>query len=365
MAKSPHSYPEDISSLIQKASVSEVPQLILSFPLPLMTRCIQALQRHPHSHKKLKVIIQTLQETTHLEACGRGLSSKQFLDILKSIHHQHLAIDKLSPILVGLSPHIFFQTLCALPTTQVNILRTAGLLEPLQHHLNLFAQECELISQQYMQVVNDLYKTIHLMHREDLTQEDIHFVLGKIFDLREKYKKLLNAINKALAIAWPTYRLDLLNKLNELKEHIYHQYIQSVGLPRSEAKQPTGLFATLEQFLLNTFNSDDGEGHIIVMQDDDLAIEGLTKLSIWYLKDYWELGLLPSIQSEKDLELDASLFSEKERLKHRQEIFSLVQENLTKLGISKVKDLKKAQIFSKKMLKDYIAQHQDRLLTNS
>lgn len=353
---------EGVLAFFQHASIAQIQQQAPSLPCTFITLGIQALQNCPKGHEKMRATIQVLQELPQLEACGRGLSTKQFIYLLKSFQQHQLAIEKLSPILVGLPPYVFFQVLYNLPASHIDILKIEGLLEPLQHHLHLFTHECEQITQQYRQDVLHLYQRIQELHREELNHRNLQQMSDQILAKREQYKTLLNTLNKALAIAWPTNRLDLLDKLNQQKETLYHHFIQSVGAPRSGGIPPTGLFLALEKFLFNTFTTEDGT--IDSLYDDELAIEGLAKLSIWYLKDYWELGLLPSIHSIEELELDPNQFSEKERLQHRQKLFNLVQDNLSQIGIKIVRDLKQAQIFSKNMLKEYIDNHNDLLPKN-
>ena len=91
------------------------------------------------------------------------------------------------------------------------------------------------------------------------------------------------------------------------------------------------------------------------LKDSDAAIEGLTRLSVWYLKDYWELGLLPSIDVPAKLNLDPHRFSEEECKQYHQHLLTLVQDLLNKLNIGTVGALKKARIYSKPLLKAYIA----------
>jgi hypothetical protein len=132
--------------------------------------------------------------------------------------------------------------------------------------------------------------------------------------------------------------IDLIDKLSSVNEMLQHQLIHSVGV-RGKGQDPsTGLYLTLEQHLSSIFDTS--------LQDSDAAMEGLTRLSIWYLKDYWELGLFPSVQQASDLEA------------HHPQFLAQIQK---KLQIQTVGDLKKAYLFPKPLLKAYITQHQELL----
>ena len=317
----------------------------------------------PHlSTRQLLSLIRQLKENAELEAVGKRLSLDQFLDLLSHLRKETNLVAKLSPLLVGLSPYIFFQALHLMPISSVEVLKREGVLEPLQHQLNLFIHECELVNRQAMELANGLTVEIQESHINDWDHHDLEIMLLKIEQIRDYYEEIIKAINKALALTWNTNRIDLLDKLNHLKEVSLNQ-MQKVGAPRHESGPPTGLFSILETFLHNTYGSvEAAQEDIEALQDDDSSIEGLAKFSIWYLNDYWELGLLPKITSVEELELDPVRYNERERVQHRQQLFNQVQQNLNKLGIGLVGDLKKAEIFSKKMLIEHINKHQKKIL---
>ena len=92
------------------------------------------------------------------------------------------------------------------------------------------------------------------------------------------------------------------------------------------------------------------------MKDDEPAVEGLVKFSVWYLKDYWELGLLPGVEKQADLDIDMEKHTEAERAEYREKLFTLARDTLDQVGLSTVGDLKNAFIFSKQTLQEYINQ---------
>lgn len=350
-----------IATLFKNSEPTDIEKFISTLAPLQITAGILALNNEEAMifQTKLMYILSGLKEISQLEAVGRALSTKQLLSALALFSRKPLANNVLSPILVGLSPQVFFEAIyfasdaCLLPFKQ------EGLLEPLEHHLNHFIHESEKRLKEYYTKMEEIAQEIAQINCQELSNQELHLIRVHIEHLKGSYHDLQEALNKALAIAWKTNRIDLIENLSHLKEIVNHQLIHKVGTERTEFTSSTGLFAALEEFLFSTYGSSlSMQKDLESLSDTDLAIEGLTKLSVWYLKDYWEVGLLPSIVNQEELSLSHLRPYEKEWLQKRQEWFNLVQKNLEKLGIGIVSDLKKANIFSKKMLKEFIIQHQ-------
>lgn len=349
-----------IPALFQQSEPKELEKFIATLSPNQITSGILALQDEEAMtfQSKLMHILQGLHDIPQLEAVGRALSTKQLLGALALFSRKPFANDKLCPLLVGLSPQVFFEAIYFTPDSSLAPLKQEGLLEPLEHHLNMFIHECEKLLKDYQNKIVEISQEIAQINCQELSNQELHHIRVHIEHLRGSYQDLLEAINKALAITWKTNRIDLIEKLSHLKEVVHHQLTQDIGMERTEFKSSTGLFAALEEFLYSTYGASlSMQEDLESLNDDDLAIEGLTKLSVWYLKDYWELGLLPSVTNAEELNLSHLPPYEKEWLQKRQEWFNLVQKNLEKLGIGLVRDLKNANIFSKKMLKEFIDQH--------
>lgn len=356
--------PENATSMLLQSSIKELEAGISSLPQQQLTSCISYLQTHDHndSEERLLAITSATDDPARLEAIGKGFSLHQFLVILNAFSQKMLPIEKLSPLLVGVAPAIFQQALNPLTLHQLNVLKGESSTEPLQHQLTLFAHAFDRIFSQQEAAVLQIYKKIEELGIEELSHRSLTEIENRIAEIKNFAATQLSTIDQALSITWATNRLDLIKNLNQLKEHFYHQLHQQIGSPTSHDHLATGLYAALEQFLYGTFgttnpstNSNESLG------DTDAAIEGLAKFSIWYLPDYWDVGLLPSILNLEDLELDPAKYSEKERFDHRQSLFNEVQKNLNKLNLNQISDLKKFQIFSKTMLKEFIYKNQQLL----
>lgn len=358
---------EDANTFLFQSPIKDLKSGVASLPPQQLTACVSLLQTQDHtdSLQRLIAIIQATDEAARLEAVGKGFSVTQFLSILSAIDQHALPIEKLSPLLVGLIPAVFQQALMQISDSQLEILKQESLTEPLQHQLTLFIHAFERLCQEQEAATIQLYKYVEEQKLEYLTYQLLAQIENRIKEIRKSSEGYLAAIDQALAITWTTNRLDLITNLNQLKERFFHQVHQQIGSPRSVNYPASGIFGTLEQFLNGAFApttmSEDKES----LSDEDAAIEGLAKFSIWYLPDYWEIGLLPNIHKPEELELDSEKFEEKERFVHRQLLFSTIQENLNKLNLFKVSDLKKFQIYSKTMLKEYIAKNQKLLLEGS
>lgn len=353
---------EQFSSFISHASSHAIQQLSRQLSLPQLTLAAQWLLSLNLSNREEKALalFKGLKDNVQFEAVGKGSSDALFLFILRAMSEEELLPDYLSPLLVGLSPHIFFEALLRMPDAYLQPLKHESILEPLQHHLNVFVNECEAADQKCLIQLDVLQEEIKELNPANMSRHDVKQIELRINHLREEYEKLLNGINRALALTWASLRLDLIEKLNDLKEAILMR-LNEIGLPPSDLFLPTGLFNALINQLSDVFKSSIEENDFL--KDGDPAIEGLAKFSIWYLPDYWKAGLLPSIQSEEDLEPKKLKITEIEKLEHRQHLTELVQHNLSRIGIRTVGDLKRARIFSKKMLEEYISQHQKALHT--
>lgn len=351
--------PEDLYLLFRQSSPKQIKDFISQMSPNQIASGILALQEEAAAFQaKFMAIFHGLKDSLQVEAIGKNLSSQQFLSALALFNKETIDLNKLSSLLVGISPHVFFETIYFASQDILEPLRREGLLEPLQHQLCLFVHEAEKVLGEYQYQIDCLHQEIEQIDHQNLGSEELHSIQDNIEKLKESHQNLLEAINKALAITWKTNRIDLIEKFNQLKEKAHSQVNQQIGREKSEHSPATGLFAALEQSLFSAYSSSISmQCDIESLSDDDLSIEALTKLSIWYLKDYWELGLLPSVKDIQELNLEHLQPYGKEWLQQRQYWFNLVQQNLERLNIGRVRDLKKANIFSKKTLKEYISQH--------
>lgn len=254
---------------------------------------------------------------------------EQFLDALN-----HPGQD-LSEVLIALPPKVFSAALHHFQNKHLELLKNEKLLEPLQYHLTQFAHEGESLYHDMYEKIEKFEVGLQSIQILGLSSQDLIKLISTIDSFRIELLSFLERTRIALSIGWNTERVDLIEKLSDMNEKLQHLLVNLVGHPSSEKSESTGLFLKLKDTLSSIYD--------LSLKDEDASVEGLTRLSIWHLKDYWEMGLLPEIPDFKTLDLSAP------------ELFAHVQERLKRLKIGTVAELKRENIFSKDMLKTYIA----------
>jgi hypothetical protein len=344
--------PDGLKKFISESSVEQFKTALPHFSFAALTECFVLLRTQPvlDSKGKFNCLFQFVDSPTTLENLGKHFSVPHFLSFLEFLDHHPSYHNRLTFNLVGLDPLVFSQALHLLQYHHLAYLKNESLLEPLQYHLMQFAHEGESLQQQTEQKVQQFIQNLSSTKPEELTEDSLNTLINQIDSLRNQLLDYLERISTALAIVWHTDRIDLIEKLSSINEALQHQLAYPIGHRPSDHLSSTGLYYELEQALSSIFDAS--------LKDEDAALEGLTRLSIWHLKDYWELGLLPSIHHIQELDLDPKRYNEEERLAHHQRLLSLVQQKLERLQIGTVGSLKKAYLFSKPLLKRYISQHQ-------
>lgn len=343
-----------LQTFVPQSTFEQFQLAIWQYSFVELAEAIVLLNTHPSidGNAKLDALFVYLSSHINLEVLSKHFTPKTFvyfLEYLSANPHLH---KQLAYILIGLPPAVFSEALQLLNSGHLNLLRHEGWLESLQYQLLQFIHEGEFLRNSIEQDANQFKQDLSSAIVDQLTYENYQQLLQMVENMQKRALNYLFRMKTALAIVWHTDRMDLIEKLSKIHESIQHVLNLFIGFPETDGKPPTGLFAILEKILSRVFNDS--------LNDDDAAIEGMTRLSVWHLKDYWELGLLPSIQNEEDLDLASPTYREEERFKHQNELKELVQLELEKLGIGTVGDLKRFHLFSKPLLKEYIEKHRSR-----
>lgn len=312
--------------------------------------------------QKTHAFLESLSNPLQLEAVGRVLSIKQIHEIMTvaSVSNGPI-LEKLFPIFVGMPHQNFVDLLLHAPPEQLTLLKQQSITEPVQHHLTLLIQELTADMAKCGMRLAIMESELETLDLSEIETSQIADQERKIELLRESLLSIQFTTGKALALAWNTNRMDLIDKLSKLKEQS-QRFIQAViGSPRSASTEPSGLYAALEKRLDSVFGNSDAHLHTEALQNDEPVIEALVKFSVWYLHDYQEIGLLPQLDNAGPLELDVSNHSEQERLEYREKLFAIVERNLQSLRFFTLADLKQAKIYSKKALKNYIMSHREKM----
>jgi hypothetical protein len=195
------------------------------------------------------------------------------------------------------------------------------------------------------------------LNLDEVTSTQIALLTEEIENNANTYQSLLEKINRLLMLIWNTNRTDLIEKLSIAKETVQRVLNMRIGNPKTEVTSSTGLFGHFEQRLSAVYGGADNQQDIETLDDDEPALEALAKFSIWYLRDYWEIGLLPKITDPQHLIFRQERQLDEHPSSFREKLYQEVQANLKKLQLSTVKDLKQREIFSRATLKEYIQKH--------
>lgn len=300
----------------------------------------------PEWHNRIVELFRQINDRLHLETLGKAVTAQQTLAIIKSCHRANvIEQSKLPPFLAGLQESVFRQVLSEAKNIEMQVLKRESLTEQIQHHLTLFIAEMGNTIRDYTILITTLEKDIDQFSVEELSKEEVLLLFERIDGVSNQFSQALEQTNQALALSWNTMRLDLIEKLNAIKDVFYKFSALVIGHPRTAEANPRGLYAKLEEKLFLVYGNPNNALEIV--RDDEPAFNALSKLSLWYVQDYWDIGLLPGIKNPQ-------LLPEKDLSKNRENLIQEAKNNLDKTGLRTVKDLKEALIFSKTTIKNFI-----------
>jgi hypothetical protein len=282
-----------------------------------------------------------------IESAAAVMTLPQFTAVVEEIaaHKNHLPL--IPALLVGFPYHQFRTFIDEAPKSLIDLLKQESQSEALQHHINLFIHQLtEQIAHQE-RLAEDVN---HAIEKIDYHQIDLA-VVDQLVDALDaivmESERLIETLATPIELAWNTGRSDLVDRLSYLKEHLIHLVTEYVGNMRNKEQASTGLYALLEQKLNNIYSAKN-EHDIEALADNEPAIEGLTRLGLWYPKDYWQLGLLPHLADPEKLGNNTK----------KQDLLKIVRANLKKICLNTVGDLKTAHIYSRSMLQRYVLENQ-------
>jgi hypothetical protein len=348
---------EELSRYVEKASPNELEVAVSQMNIEQLQQTILQIDKDKDAKwkQKIRAVILGLNNRSQLEIAAAKLTVDQVIELIdKTLQLEDKHHWKLSPLLVGMQFEIFAQILSQASPSQLQVLQHEGVTEPVQHQLTALSHE---LSNQILEIeteIDRIDEELENLKLNEMDREDVLELQHQIGVYSEFFERCFQQANKALAIAWNTNRLDLIESLNKIKDSCQKYNIYGVGLPRNAESPATGLYNKIELKLFSIYGDPEDPSNREALRDNEPALEALVKFSIWYLRDYWELGLLPSVKRQEDLDLDLSKHSELERTHHREQLFTQAQNNLKHIGLATVSDLKNAYIFSKKTLREYI-----------
>lgn len=307
--------------------------------------------RNTKTDTSLQHTVLELKDTAELEAFAKKLSAEELDATLDFLKNSEIGRQKLSPIIMGAPQEIFVKLLQNASPSLIFSLQQDDVADAVQHQLTLMAHE----KREMMK--SDQLKFSNLEH--DIKHLNLDF-LNEAWETLDSFAVALsNSIKEivpALRLVWNTNRLDLIDSFSSAKENAERLLIFGIGHPLTHDRPATGLYDLLERKMQSVYGSEGSDEDPNSFQDDEPIVEALTKLSVCYLEDYWEVGLLPQIPSKEQLKLE-SCCSEKDQADYRHRLLLDAKKRLEDLGLKCVRDLKYAHIYTKNALSSYIKNH--------
>ena len=305
----------------------------------------QGLTSSPPLHWKqiLAQLVKKQSEKSAFEAFGKDMSPSEILELLdwSTSDSCPLGRDMISATFAGIQQGVFCTALTNTSPEQLNILRQYSSMETVLHHIVQLSHELKRECGVFNDLITKEIKRIQTLNLSEIIPDEIESIHEELREIRKQGEEIIHTTAKTLGLAWHTSRADIIQELSHTKELCQQCLNKSVGFFKTNEKPSTGLWESLEQRLDLVFSDVDTKDNITFMKDTDLALEALVKFSVWHLRDYYEIGLIPQSTKEVPAEREENLFA-------------LAERKLSKLGLHTLKDLKDKNIYSKRALVLYL-----------
>lgn len=353
-------YSEDqIPALIDSLSPKELQDSASMLSTHQVQLVIRALTDHSKAHwsAKLHGFLRGINDLHHLESVGKAINLPQLLELLDFAAGNREQAWKLFPIFVTIPHPLFSQMLLEMPEKRKHQLQLLCASEPLQHHLLMYIHELRNRLEEIQNEFKILENDISLLNAAELSLEDLTHIQGRLNDHRQSVVVIRSKIENALSLAWNASSSDLIEMLSEYRERYERFLFRMIGHPPHHTTNSSGLFRQLEDQLASVFGKETDGKNLEALRDNEPALEALARLQLWYIEDYWKVGLLPDVTDQAELALPV-ISNNPALLAHYR---SKVEHNLRLLGLKTVRDLKKHLVVSKALLANHIAKHQHKM----
>lgn len=335
--------PADWKHRLPKLTPLEISELI-----PLAAK-----ETNPDNWKDLlAAAFHSLEDKASLEALGSAIDTAQFIEILSLAGSRHKnEAEKLTSLLVTLSPAVFKETLAHAGSKALELLKGETFGEPLLHHLTLLVREIDNdIEQAAIEAVRfgDELETLDLTA---LNTARSNALFSSIDQMAAQTQQVIEILQNAQRLAWVADRADLIDDLSKAKDRAHKTLLYIAGDGEADFATPQNLHSHLKKKINALFSNADDQGGVTFMHDEQPALDAIVKFSVWYLNDYEEIGILPR-GSMRKLE---NARNEEEKQAIRKALFDEASANLSKAGLNTLHDLKQARLFSKAALKEYLS----------
>lgn len=315
-----------------KRNLPKLTPLEVSIVIPLATQ-----DASPHDwQEKIGSAFNALDEIEALESLGSALDLPQFQTILAQLETLgSQPPGKLLCLFASLPHTVFIQWLSSAPENQLSFIRALAIGEPVQHQLSVAVRNCEQEFENLMKKTLAEADRLQLLELSTLGNADFQQLNDSIASLDLEAKAILHCLRNTLYIAWNTGRADLIESLSWLNDSCHRLLQEVIGTDIR-----IGLKGVLHSKIEKVFSDVDAQGNTIAMPDTTPALEALGKFSIWYPRDYEEIGLLPPGTCQKCEE---------------EELMAQASKALSAIGLATLADLKAKGIVSKRALLAYIS----------
>lgn len=317
-------------------------------------RFILKLNLFSQMYEKLEKILK-LRSKAELESAAAELNLSEVHQIMSIIDQKEKGNEeKLMPLLVGMPAQTFYQLLKEIAPLELKLLKEIGPTEALHHKLLAFFHDWTFELNALGVQTENLEKQVEKLPLQDLKKEEILSLKEQIDALGTQIEEHLATLNNALTVAWNTKWIDIIDHLSHLKDQYLRLNASFVGVPKNSEHAASGLYKQLEERLARVYCLKEGQERLRLLAGEEPAIEALASLGIFYLEDYWNLGLLSGYSSLRELRQALRTKTHEEKTVVLEELIKKAEDKLKSLGLANVNSLKEANIFSKEMLLEYI-----------
>ncbi|CRX38329.1 hypothetical protein [Estrella lausannensis] len=303
---------------------------------------LELLLLPPQEQKeKLTALLSGIKSNSALTLIGKLLTPSQFLTLLEEPSTCTPSI--LNPLLAGFPEPLFLDCISLASKETLTALGRQTFGEPIEHHLAAAVQTVDNSLQQLYDSLKISEHDIQLLETGTLTGADLKRIKESFDSLGMKAHLILHLLGNLLLLAWNSGRAEMIDSLSTAKESSSKLIVQVIGKEGNGETPASGMYYLLKLKLDSVYETKDPQKGKVHLSNDHPALEALSCLSLWYVQDYLEKGLLDheDIQS-LDIEKDST------------ELHLLAKAKLERVGIKTVGDLKREKIYSIPLLNEFL-----------
>lgn len=339
----------DLKELVHVSSLEEFKEILSNFSPMQKAFVLKILgeEKKKSLDLKLELLFFSLQDPIDLENMASYLDVSGLDSFLSFVDKHPNASHFLSSFLKGLSFDVFYEKMGAFRQEDMRLFQSVASLEPLSFHVCLLISKFKESKEKILSSIEQLVHQFYTHNSEILTLARLESYFLQIEELNQIHLIQLEKIDQALLLVWNTLRIDLIEELSRLKEFFLKIRNRVEKKEDGEWDAPEHLKVLLKEAYKSVYQ-------LFNNNLEAPSLEGLACLSLWNVKDYIGVGLLPFFNHLDEYENYLESASKKERKKYQENLLNYVQKHLTTKGLATIKDLENHYIFSKELLLHYL-----------